>query len=59
MSDEYLSLRDLCRRIPYAEQTLRNLMHQGVLRLGVHYLKPRGRLIFKWSAIQAWLEAGR
>lgn len=53
--EEYLSIRALSQRIPYAEQTVRNLMSSGVLKRGVHYTKPRGRIIFKWSAIRAWL----
>ncbi len=54
--DEYLSIAQLAQRIPYAEQTIRNLMSQGILRRDVHYVKPRGRVMFKWSAVQAWLE---
>jgi hypothetical protein len=53
--EEYLSIRDLSQRIPYAEQTIRNLMSQGVFRLGEHYLKPRGRVMFRWSVVRAWL----
>jgi len=52
---EYLSVAELSKRIPYAQQTIRNMMSRGVLKLGVHYVKPRGRVILKWSAIQAWL----
>jgi hypothetical protein len=55
-ADEYLSVRQLAQRIPYGEQTIRNLMSQGVFRLREHYLKPRGRVIFRWRAVQAWLE---
>jgi hypothetical protein len=55
---EYLSVRELAARIPYSEQTLRHLMTQGTLQLGVHYLKPHGRIVFRWSAIQAWLTGG-
>jgi Helix-turn-helix domain len=56
---EYVSLRELCRRIPYREGTIRNLMSQGHLQLGVHYVKPHGgRIMFRMSAIDAWL-AGR
>ncbi len=54
--EEYLSVRQLCERIPYKEQTVRNLMTQGVLKRDVHYVKPRGRVMFKWSAVRAWLE---
>jgi len=57
--EEYLSIADLSKRIPYAPQTIRNLMSSGVLKLDVHYLKPRGRIIFRWSAVRAWLEGQR
>jgi len=53
---EYLSLHDLARRIDYAEGTIRNLMSQGVFKLGQHYVKPRGRILFKWAGIRNWLE---
>jgi hypothetical protein len=53
---EYLSLHDLARRIDYAEGTIRNLMSQGVFKMGQHYVKPRGRILFKWPAIRSWLE---
>ena len=55
-TEEYLSINDLATRIPYKPQTIRNLMSAGVLRRDVHYVKPRGRVAFKWSAVQAWLE---
>jgi hypothetical protein len=56
MSKEYLSLKELCERIPYDDQTIRNLMTQGKFRKGIHYFKPNGRLIFKWTAIVEWIE---
>lgn len=59
LAEEYLSVTALSARIPYAPQTIRNLMSQGVLQRDVHYLKPRGRIIFKWSAVQAWIEGQR
>ena len=52
---EYLSIRELAVRIPYSEGAIRNLMTRGVFRLGEHYVKPRGRVAFRWSAIRAWL----
>ena len=54
---EYLSIHDLANRIGYAEGTIRNLMSNGAFKLGEHYLKPRGRIFFKWPAVQSWLEA--
>lgn len=54
---EYLSLEELCQRIPYRPQTIRNLMTQGVLLEGVHYFKPTSRrVVFKWAAIKNWVE---
>ena len=53
-----LSIKEVCERIPYEEQTIRNLMNQGRLVQGTHYFKPNGRLIFKWSAIVKWIEGG-
>lgn len=53
--EEYLSIKDLSRRIPYSEKTIRNLMVEGAFVRGVHYLKPRGRVVFLWSKIQEWL----
>jgi hypothetical protein len=54
---EYLSVKDLCRWIPYRPGTIRNLMSQGKLRLGVHYVKKNnGRIMFLRSAMKAWIE---
>ena len=52
----YLSVRQLVARIPYAEQTIRNLMHSGELVERKHYFKRRGRVIFSWPAMRAWVE---
>jgi len=56
---EYLSIRELAERIPYSEGTIRNLMSKGQLRLGEHYVKPRGRVMFRWTAVRGWLDAAR
>ena len=53
---EYISLRELTKRIPYSDGTIRNLMSSGVLKGGEHYVKPNGRVMFRWSAVQAWLD---
>jgi len=44
-TEEYLSIAELTKRIPYAAQTIRNLMGRGEFRRDIHYLKPRGRII--------------
>lgn len=51
----YISVRELAQRIPYSEGTIRNLMSQGCLKLGTHYVKPNGRVMFRWDAMQTWL----
>ncbi len=53
---EYLSIRELTHRVGYAEGTIRNLMSRGIFKLNEHYVKPRGRILFKWPAVQRWLE---
>jgi hypothetical protein len=52
----YLSVRQLAARIPYAEQTIRNLMTTGELVEGVHFFKRRNRVMFWWPAMRAWVE---
>jgi hypothetical protein len=53
---QYLSVRQLSDRIPYAEHTIRNLMTTGALRQGEHYFKRRGRVMFSWPAMCRWIE---
>ena len=55
--EDYLSLNQLCARIPYQPQTIRNLIAQGVLKKGEHFLQRQrhGKVVFVWSAMQRWL----
>ena len=56
-NEEYLTMEELCQRIKFSKQTVYNWIYQGKFRLGLHYLKPsRKKVLFKWSAIKAWLE---
>lgn len=57
-SEEYLSVTELARRIPYAPKTMRNLMCRGVFLEGVHYTRLSGRPIFFWSRVEALLREG-
>jgi hypothetical protein len=52
----YLSVRQLAARIPYAEKTIRNLMVAGKLVEGRDYFKRCGRVMFSWPAIIDWVE---
>lgn len=56
---EYLSVEQLSELTPWTPQAIRTLVSRGRLRQGEHFFKPLGpgtRLIFKWSAIQAFIE---
>ena len=55
--DEYLTTKELSQRIKYAPGSIRNLIHKGVLMENIHFVKPTARkLLFKWSAVEAWLQ---
>jgi hypothetical protein len=55
-SEEYLSVSQLSARIPYREQTIRNLMGTGELKEGLHFYRRRRRIIFVWRAVLEWLK---
>ena len=57
--EEYLSVQQLAARIGYRPQTIRNLMSRGVFQLDVHYFKPFGRPLFKWSSVVDLIEGAR
>jgi hypothetical protein len=57
-SEEYLSVQELSRRIPYKPKTIRNLMCRGVFLEGVHFTRLTGRPIFIWSRVQELLREG-
>jgi hypothetical protein len=58
-SEEYLSVEQLSRRIPYKVQTIRNLIWRGVFREGEHFTRITGRPIFIWSRVEKLLKEGR
>jgi hypothetical protein len=55
LTEEYLTIAQLSARINYSPQSIRNMMSRGIFQVGVHYAKPRRRVLFKWSTIVAWL----
>jgi hypothetical protein len=55
LTDEYLTIAQLSAGINYSPQSIRNMMSRGIFRHGVHYVKPRRRVLFKWRIIIAWL----
>ena len=54
-TEEYLTVAQLSQRIAYSPQSIRNMMARGIFQLGVHYVKPRRRVLFLWSRIETWL----
>jgi hypothetical protein len=56
--EEYLTTEQLGKRINMSPGTIRNLVWMGVFQLSVHYVKPRGKLLFIWSTVQQWLHGG-
>ena len=49
---------DASAGIPAApsEQTIRNLMCAGEFEEGVHYYRRRRRVMFRWSAVERWMQ---
>jgi hypothetical protein len=53
---EFLTTDELSARIKMAPGTIRNLVWKNEFKKNIHYLKPTPRkLIFLWSAVEAWL----
>jgi hypothetical protein len=55
--EEYLTVKELSKRIKIATQTIYNLIHRKIFILNKHYHKPTTKLIlFKWTEIEIWLK---
>jgi excisionase family DNA binding protein len=54
----YLTVKETAEFLRLDEQTIRNKMHRGVFRPGVHYFVRRGEIgpRFKRAALEQWLE---
>lgn len=56
---EYLYAEHLAQRTPWTLDAIEQLVQRRILRRGVHYFQlagPRGRRMFKWSAIVELIE---
>jgi hypothetical protein len=56
---EYLNAEQLAAVTPWSKKAIAHMVEKGVLVRGVHYFQPQGpgtRLLFKWSAIVAFIE---
>ena len=58
----YIELEDFPKLTPFSTAAIRAYMHRGELVEGKHYFRAPGRgqrpgrPIFKWEAIEAWIE---
>ena len=58
----YIELDDFPKLTPFSPAAIRAYMHRGELVEGTHYFRTPGkgtrpgRPIFKWAAIEAWIE---
>lgn len=58
----YIELDDFPKLTPFSPAAIRAYMHRGELVEGKHYFRAPGRgqrpgrPIFKWLAIEAWIE---
>ncbi len=54
--EEYLTTKELSKRIKMAPGTIRNLVWKKSLVENIHFVKPSQRkLLFVWSAVEKWL----
>lgn len=59
MVEDYITLKELARRLNYTPKTVRNKIAEGVFKKGVHYSTAPGLpMMFKWSAIIALYQWG-
>lgn len=52
----YISYSDFPDFTPFTEQAIRAYVHRGDLKEGIHYFRHGRRVIFKWAAIEEWIE---
>lgn len=52
----YIAYGDFPSLTPFSEQAIKNAVHRRELKEGVHFFRRGRRVIFKWSAVEAWIE---
>lgn len=53
---ECLSLAELAKRLRLGQSTIRKMVDSRELQEGIHFRRVRRRLIFFWSAVEAFLK---
>jgi hypothetical protein len=57
LDEVYLTVSELSDRIRYSQQSIYNMISEGIFVLNTHYLKPTPKkILFKWSSVQKWIE---
>jgi hypothetical protein len=55
-AETYLTTDELCERIKYKPGSINNLVSNGKLIEGIHFLKPTPKKrLFIWSRMEVWL----
>jgi hypothetical protein len=52
----YIELADFPRLTPFTVSAIRMHIQRGVLIEGRHFFRHGRRLVFKWAAIEEWIE---
>ena len=59
-STQYVTYEGAEHLTGYKIGTLRNFVSQWILKLNVHYLKPRGgKVLFIREALEQWIKEGK
>lgn len=54
MTEEYLKPAEVAQRLGTTAQALASLRYTGT---GPRFYKPAGRVLYRWSDVEAWIEA--
>ena len=56
--EEFLSMKELCERIPFGQTSVRTMIKNGELRENEHFVFRGRTRVFIWSRIVRWLDGG-
>jgi hypothetical protein len=59
VTEEYLDLKSLTKRIPFSRSAIEELISGGQLIEGIHFRRPTGpsgKRVFFWTRIEAWVK---
>ena len=57
MTEEYIPIKEVARRLSWSADTIESKMRQGIFVQGKHFFRRKGITVrFKWSAVVKWIE---